>query len=146
MTFVNGSVTINPAPFITVSPNSALLSVGETQQFTVSGGTAPYTWSVTNPTVATINSSGLMAATTAGFTKVSVQDNGGIIDQTDNNIEIRAMKLTLPTTSAWQGSIVEIPITTTSLTGLGIIGGKYKNYIQSKYPYTCWLQLAQERY
>lgn len=126
MTFVNGSVSISPAPFITVSPNSALLSVGETQQFTVSGGTAPYTWSVTNPAVAIISTTGLLTATAAGFTKVSVQDNGGIIDQTDNNIEIRAMKLTLPTTSAWQGSMVEIPITTTALTGLGIIGGNIK--------------------
>ena len=126
MTFVNGSVTISPAPFITVSPNSALLSVGETQQFNVSGGTAPYTWSVTNPAVATISTTGLLTATAAGFTKVSAQDNGGIIDQTDNDIEIRAMKLTLPTTSAWQGSMVEIPITTTALNGLGIIGGSIR--------------------
>ena len=126
MTFVNGSVTVSPAPYITVSPNTALLSVGETQQFNVTGGTAPYTWSVTNPGVATISTTGLLTATVAGFTKVSVQDNGGIIDQTDDDIEIRAMKLTLPTTSAWQGSMVEIPITTTSLTGLGIIGGNIK--------------------
>jgi hypothetical protein len=126
MTFVNGSVAVSPAPFITVSPNSALLSVGETQQFTVSGGTPPYTWSVTNPAVANISTSGLLTATSAGFTKVSVHDNGGITDQTDNDIEIRAMKLTLPTTSAWQGSMVEVPITTTSLTGLGIIGGNIK--------------------
>jgi hypothetical protein len=127
MTFVNGSVTISPAPFITVSPNTALLSVGETQQFTVSGGTAPYTWSVTNPAVATISPTGLLTATAAGFTKVSVQDNGGIIDQTDGDIEIRAMKLTLPTgITAWQGSMVEIPINTTTLTGLGIISGNIK--------------------
>jgi hypothetical protein len=126
MTFVNGSVAISPAPFITVSPNTALLSVGETQQFTVSGGTAPYTWSVTNPAVAAISTTGLLTATAAGFTKVSAQDNGGIIDQTDNDIEIRAMKLTLPTTSALQGSMVEIPITTTALNGLGIIGGSIR--------------------
>ena len=123
MTFVNGSVTISPAPFITVSPNTALLSVGETQQFTVSGGTAPYVWSVTNPAVAGISSGGLLTATAAGFTKVSVHDNVGVTDLTDNDIEIRAMKLTLPTTSALQGTIVEIPITTTSLTGLGILSG-----------------------
>jgi hypothetical protein len=122
----NGSLNISPAPFITVSPNSALLSVGETQQFTVSGGTPPYTWSVTNPAVATISTSGLLTATSAGFTKVSVQDNTGIIDQTDTDIEIRALKLTLPAISALQGTIVEIPVTTTSLTGLGIIGGNIR--------------------
>ncbi len=123
MTFVNGSVSISPAPYITVSPNTALLSVGETQQFNVIGGTAPYSWSVTNPSVASINSSGLLTATAAGFTKVGVQDEGGITDETDNDIEIRALKLTLPTTNALQGSMVEIPITTTSLNGLGIISG-----------------------
>jgi len=124
--YANGSLNINPAPFITVSPNSALLSVGETQQFTVSGGTAPYTWSVTNPAVASVSSTGLLTATVAGFTKVKAQDNIGIFDLTDNDIEIRAMKLTLPVTSALQGAIVDIPITTTSLTGLGIIGGNIK--------------------
>ena len=36
------------------------------------------------------------------------------------------MKLTLPGISAWQGSMVEIPINTTTLTGLGIIGGNIK--------------------
>lgn len=122
----NGSLNISPAPFITVSPNSALLSVGETQQFTVSGGTAPYSWSLLNPAVGSINSSGLLTATSAGFTKVRAQDNAGIFDLTDNDIEIRAMKLTLPVTSALQGTTVDIPITTTSLTGLGIVGGNIK--------------------
>lgn len=126
MTFVNGSVAVSAAPFITISPNTALLSVGETQQFTVSGGTAPYTWSVGNPSLATINSTGLLTATTAGFTKVSVQDNTGIIDETNDFIEIRAMKLTLPSVSEWQGATIEIPITTTTLTGLNIKSGEIK--------------------
>ena len=126
MTFVNGSVTISPAPFITVSPNTALLSVGETQQFTVSGGTAPYSWSLTNPATGTISSTGLMTTAAPGFTKVNVQDNGGIVDQTDGDIEIRAMKLTLPSVSEWQGGTIEIPITTTSLTGYGLLSGEIK--------------------
>ena len=124
--YTNGSLNISPAPFITVSPNSALLSVGETQQFTVSGGTAPYSWSLTNPSVGSISTTGLLTATTAGFTMVRAQDNAGIFDLTDNDIEIRAMKLTLPAASALQGTTVDIPITTTSLTGLGIIGGNIK--------------------
>lgn len=124
--FTNGSINITSPPSITVSPNTALLSTGETQQFTVTGGTAPYAWSVTNPNVATISSGGLLTATGNGFTKVSVIDNAGITDQTDGDIEIRALKLTIPSTSAWQGSIIDIPINTTSLNGLGIIGGIIK--------------------
>jgi len=125
MTLVNGSLTVNSLPSITVSPNTALLSVGETQQFNVSGGTAPFTWSVTNPAVASISATGLLTATSAGFTQVSVHDNNGITDLTDGNIEIRAMKMTLPTQSAWQGSMVEIPVSVTSLSGLGCVSGNF---------------------
>ena len=125
MTFVNGSLVVNALPTITVSPNTALLSVGETQQFTVSGGTAPYTWGITNPAVASISTSGLLTATAAGFTQVSATDNNGITDLTNGDIEIRAMKLTFPTTSALQGTIVEIPVNVTNLSGLGCVSGNF---------------------
>jgi hypothetical protein len=126
MAFTNGYITINAPPAIAVSPNSALLAVGETQQFTVSGGTAPYTWSVSNPSVAGISTSGLLTANAVGFTKVQAQDNGGIIDETNDFVEIRAMKLTLPNVSEWQGGTIGIPVTTTSLTGYNIISGEIK--------------------
>jgi hypothetical protein len=124
MTFLNGSVSIPALPVVTVSPNSALLSVGETQQFSASGGTLPYSWSLTNPAAGTISSGGLFTATAYGLTKVGATDNNGIGDQTDGNIEVRAMKLTIPGgITAWQGSTAEIPVSTTSLNGLGIEAG-----------------------
>ena len=124
MSFDNGYITIYALPTITVSPNSGLLAIGEQLQFNVSGGTAPYTWDVTNPSVANINASGLLTATSHGLTKVSCLDDNGIYDETDNYIEIRAMQLTIPDTSEWQGGTIAIPIYTTSLTGLNILSGE----------------------
>ncbi len=126
MAFDDGTINIGAPPSITVYPNSALLAVGETQQFTVSGGTAPYSWSLTDPTVGNIDGGGLFTATGVGFTKVKVQDDNGIMDETNDYVEVRAMKLTLPNVSEWQGGTIEIPINTTSLTGFNIKSGEIR--------------------
>src|SRR3990170_8280098 len=42
LSLVSGAITVNLPPFITVSPNTAVLTRGDTQQFTASGGTGPY--------------------------------------------------------------------------------------------------------
>ena len=126
MAFDDGYITVNALPSINISPDAGLLAVGEQLQFSVSGGTAPYSWDVTNPAVAGIDGGGLLTANAHGLTKVTVEDDGGITDETDNFIEIRAMKLTLPDTSEWQGETIDIPIYTTSLTGLGIVSGDIK--------------------
>ena len=123
MTFDNGYISIAALPVITIGPNTALLSVGEQLQCYVSGGTAPYSWDLTNPAVASINSAGLLTATSHGFTKATVQDDNGIYDETNGDIEIRAMKLSMPSVSEWQGSTIEIPINTTSLSGLNVLSG-----------------------
>jgi hypothetical protein len=121
----NGSVNISALPVININPNSGLLTVGDQLQFTVSGGTGPYNWYVTEPGLASINTSGLLTANSHGFTKVVVEDNMGIRDTTSGLIEIRAMQLRIPDTSAWQGSSLAIPIYTTDLTGLNITSGNY---------------------
>lgn len=41
----DGTIYIQPLPVITVNPDVALLTVGETSQFSVSGGIAPFIWS-----------------------------------------------------------------------------------------------------
>ncbi|MCB0806623.1 MAG: Ig-like domain-containing protein [Bacteroidales bacterium] len=126
MVFDNGSINVTALPTISINPNTALLAVGETQQFTVSGGTAPYGWSLTNPATGNIGSSGLFTATGVGFTKVLVQDNNGILDETNGVVEVRAMKLTIPAVSEWQGGTVEIPINTTTLSGFNILAGEFR--------------------
>lgn len=123
VTLDNGYITIAALPVIDVYPDNGLLTVGDNMQFYVSGGTAPFSWFVTNPAVASINSSGLLTANSHGFTKVVAVDNIGTRDTITSWVEIRAMQLSIPDTSEWQGGTIDIPINTTSLSGLGIMSG-----------------------
>ncbi len=123
LSFANATITINVPPFITVSPNAALLTRGDTQQFNVSGATGPVTWSTTDAGKATINASGLLSATNPGFVRVVCADSIGIIDTT-GLIEIRGMKLSVRDTSVYQGQFLNLPIQTTDVTGLGITSGQ----------------------
>jgi len=68
------SITAN----ITVTPSSKHIAVNESLSFFASGGTLPYTWSVSNPAVAQIDSaSGLLTGLQPGITQVMVQDANG---------------------------------------------------------------------
>ena len=67
-----------------VTPSSAFLLVGQNLQFFASGGAAPYTWRVSNPLVANISASGMLTATAAGNTQVTVTDSNGVTVSTGN--------------------------------------------------------------
>jgi len=126
MTYDPGVISVSPAPSVAISPNSGNITKGETLQFSVSGGTAPYQWFVTNPSVASVSALGLLTGTQQGFTNVVVVDNGGLRDTTNTPIEIRAMRLSIPNNlSQWQGSDINIPVNTTDLTGLNILAGNF---------------------
>ncbi len=120
----NGYFTIKPRPTITVYPNNGLLTVGETLQFNSSNGSVPYTWSVTNPAVASINSGGLLTAEHYGFTKVVAKDANNIVDTSDASVEVRAFKLSIRDTSFYQGQTVDVPVYSTDLTGLNLSSGQ----------------------
>jgi hypothetical protein len=125
----NGRVVITNPPIINVNPNSGLLAIGETLNFSVSGGTAPYNWSLSNPISGTITSTGTstaqFTAVQSGFTRVIAQDDNGIIDSTNSVIEIRPIALDLPDSVISQGQTVDIPILISDLSGLGIISGQF---------------------
>ncbi|MFZ4522462.1 MAG: cohesin domain-containing protein [Bacteroidales bacterium] len=126
MSFNSGNISISSPPFITVSPNSAIITKGETQQFNGSGGSLPYQWYLTNPSVGSISATGLLTGTQAGFTKVVAVDNGGLRDTTNGQVEIRAMRLSISTSlSQWQGSDIDVPVNTTDLSGLNIFSGNF---------------------
>jgi len=123
VTLDNGYVSIQARPVITVRPETDLLTSMEELQFSVQGGTAPFSWSVTVDSVATINSSGLLVAGKRGFTKVIAEDSGGIID-TSGVIEVRALNLSIPDTSWWQANEITIPVFSTDIGTLGIVSGQ----------------------
>lgn len=119
----NGTVTVNRPPFITVSPDTWTMTRGETKLFAASGGTGPYTWSVTNPGVASIDASGLLSALNPGLTKVVAEDAVGTID-TSGIVEIRGLKLSVRDTTRYQGQTLDLPIYATDVNGLGITSGQ----------------------
>lgn len=88
---------------IAISPNAALLTVGDTQQFTTTGGTPPYTWSTGNLTVATIDdANGLLTAVGTGITTVTVTDANGI-SVSSGTIEVREILVDPQTSSVLVG-------------------------------------------
>ena len=124
LSLVSSTITVNVPPFITVSPNTALLTRGDTQQFTVSGGTGPYTWTTTDPAKATIDAAGLLTSLNPGFVQVVATDNSAIKD-TSGLLEIRGLKLSVTNASAYQGQSLDLQILTTDVTGLGITSGQF---------------------
>ena len=122
----NGNMNIQSAPSIYVYPASILLTVGDQQQFGVSGGVAPFHWSLTNLSVASIDSNGLLTATHTGLTRVVANDADGTIDTISGNIEIRPFRLSVRDTSYMQGQIFNLPIYASNLTGLNVTSGYFQ--------------------
>lgn len=119
-----GTLTVLPPAYITISGNNGELAKGETQQFYVSGGTAPFSWSVTNASVANIDAAGKLTGISAGTTRVIVADKNGIVDTTDGVVAVRGMRLFLRDTTRYMGQTLSYPVYTTDLTGLGITSGQ----------------------
>ena len=126
VTTTNNNITINATPIITVYPDNVELVRGQTQQYSLSGSvTNPVQWFTTNNAVATINSAGLLTGVAPGEVKVFAVDNAGLRDTTNGTAIIRGMGITVTPTSGLVNATLQVPITVTSLTGLGIRAGQF---------------------
>jgi hypothetical protein len=123
---INGNISIQQAPVITIYPDNMIIAKGDNLQFNVYGGTGPYIWSVTNTGISGIDQNGLLTAISAGMDKVVAVDANGVRDTT-RNIEIRALKLSIPQNlTQWEGSTIDIPVLTTDMSGLNISSGSFQ--------------------
>ena len=96
---------------IAISPSTALLAVGDTLQFTASGGTPPYTWASNNLSVATIDAAtGLLTAVGPGTTTVTVTDAAGL-SVTSGNIEVREVLVSPQTATVLVGDTLQFTAT-----------------------------------
>lgn len=125
--FQNGSISIASKPVITITPNTAFLAIGQTLQCNLSGsGTAPFSWGVTHPEVATVSESGMVTALGHGTTKVFVEDATGLQDTTDGFIEVTALSLSLPgDLQEWQGWEVDVPVNASGFDLLDVVSGQF---------------------
>lgn len=80
-----GNITVvAPVAAVSVSPQTATLLVGNTQQFSATGGALPYTWLVNNGTVASIDANGVLTGLTPGIVVVTAMDANGITGSTSS--------------------------------------------------------------
>jgi hypothetical protein len=117
----HGAVTRIAPPTITVNPGTAQETVvGDSIQFTVSGGTAPYTWHLTNPATGTISSTGEFFPTAGGLTYVWVNDVNGFTDSSAL-VTVDDFRIVAQSTSGARGDSITISLQLIgSATGLGI--------------------------
>ncbi len=124
MTFTNGYISINAKPVIYVSPATAVLNIGESQQFSTWGGTTPYTWSVSDNTMATITTGGLLKVLKSGLVKVIAKDAKGYQGES-GNIDCRSFMATFRDTSFYQNNYIEIPLDFKNLDATPMLAGKF---------------------
>ncbi len=125
VTLDDGHVSISNPPYITVNPNTATLTRGDSLLFYTNYGTPPYTYYSTDPSVASIDlNTGWLHALSRGITRVAGEDVVGIRDTT-GNIVVRDLKLTIRDTTILTGQIFDLPVYATDVTGLGILSGEF---------------------
>ena len=120
----NGRITISPKPYFNFSPNGGLIAIGETLQYYVSRGTAPYTWSTTDLTVATISSIGVVTGVSPGKVKVIATDDVGVIDTAGYWLEVVPFTVTVRDTSYYQNNRVSIPVNISQLDDFDVMSGE----------------------
>jgi hypothetical protein len=123
----NGTLTINATPIVTVAPNTGEVVRVETLQFSLSGTvTNPVTWSTTNPAIATISAAGLLLGVAPGEVKVIAVDAAARRDTSDGVVLVRGMGLTVGSGTVFVNNTISVPLTVSSLAGLGIRSGQVK--------------------
>lgn len=120
----NGSIGISQKPYITVSPNTGKIAVGKSMQFNGSGGEGPYQFSVSNTEVASISNSGMLTGLKRGMVHVIAKDQNGVIDSTNNMIEIVPFELTIRDTTYFQDQSVTIPVNISSMDVEAVTSGQ----------------------
>ena len=120
-----GYVYVNNPPSLSLSPSTAEIAKGETLAFSAWGGAQPYTWWVSDTTLATIFSNGQLLASNEGQVVVTATDTNGVAG-VSNLITIRPFRLSVPTVEQWKGQVVEVPVLASDLTGLDVTAGRFE--------------------
>lgn len=127
-----GRITIQAPPNINVTVNKYFVKPGDPLQAYSSGGTSPYLWEVTNPSMASINASGAISTSTHGVFRVKASDANGFFDSS-NVVTVAPFYAWFPDTNTWQGGHLSLPIYFSQLSTIqassGEIGFTYNGNI-----------------
>ena len=112
----NGSVNYIAPPAISISPNTGQLVYGDSLQFTVSGvnATTPFSWSVSDPSLATVNANRYLKVTRSGQVTVNVIDANSAT-ATTGIFQLYDSYLKISDATAISGEQIEIPVTIKTL-------------------------------
>jgi len=102
ITVNSGLITVSN---LSISPGQAVINVNASQTFTVTGGVPPYTWSVTDSVIATVDQlSGTVTGMSSGSTTLIASDSSG--DSTVANLQVYALTISPQTgTTSVTGTI-----------------------------------------
>lgn len=120
----NWYMDVKSLPTLNMSPSSGSLMWGELLKINISNGTAPYTWSVSDSDVATIDNQGNLETLAGGEVRVTATDDNGATTTSgaftvnDNQVSVSDSEGTLDIET-------KVPIVTSSLpTGKAIYSYK----------------------
>jgi hypothetical protein len=100
------------------------LLLTDTLAFRLTGdGQAPYTWSVSNSNIASIDADGVLRPLALGFVRVLVTDSQGLRDSTNlfriQPAALANLTISMPDTTTRQTRVLRMPVRTSDLTGIG---------------------------
>jgi hypothetical protein len=112
----DGYFLVNSFPYRYVYPSDGSLIVGESMQFNVYGSaTPPYKWSVSDTTVGTIDTMGILHVNKRGNVIVTVTDSAGAVAST-NELKVFDTRIIVKDTSVCKyDQMMDYPITLESL-------------------------------
>lgn len=103
----NSTVTVNSAPDIPIAPQDTAVSIGNTLQFSVTGGngTAPYSWETSDASIASIDGTGLLTGVSRGDVVINARDDQNFpsdqinVRVNDFDAYLDSLELTYPDTA-----------------------------------------------
>lgn len=125
-TYVSGQVSSAAISYPNIYPDNAQLYIGDEVAMSVSGGEAPFTFSVNNPLVAQVTGEDTIRATGPGTTRVSVTDANGEISVTTGVFDVRAVRMDLEEVAVWPADTFYVPVRLEIAPGTSLYSGRFE--------------------
>jgi Cohesin domain/Secretion system C-terminal sorting domain/Fibronectin type III domain len=105
----DGHFTVTSMNTLLISPSTADIVVGDTLRFGATGGTEPYTWTVSDTSLAQVDNGGLLRAKKSGSETVRAADVYGA-NGVSGTIKIYDTHVLMPDTVGMVNDSVDVPI------------------------------------